>query len=155
MKANRTRPINLTVPTASDTDLVELDAQAVGIWLELLEDSKTPGRWDDPAIALDGWQLVTKQQEELLMGAVDRLISEVRAVRQGDATPLAAQDPLLDPYGLDLFTLQDIGGFLSTNGKSAAFILEEIRALQELANTGDAEALAELGKIVAIIVGVV
>lgn len=155
MKANRTRPVELSVPLVSETDLVELDAQAVGLWLELLEDAKTTGRWVDQAVPLAGWQLITLQQENMMLGAVDRLIGEVRATRNGFDTPLADQDPALDPFTLDLFSLRDLGGFLSTNGQSAAFILATIRQLLVDSAANDAIDSETLAKIAAIVVGVV
>ena len=155
MKANRTRPIALQVPLVVETDLVELDAQAVGIWLELLEDAKTPGRWLDQAIGAAGWQLITLQQENMMLGAVDRLIGEIRATRNGLDTPLAAQDPALDPFTLDLFSLRDVGGFLATNGESAAFILATIRQLLVESAASDAIDSETLARIAAIVVGVV
>lgn len=90
-----------------------------------------------------------------MLGAVDRLIGEVRATRNGLDTPLADQDPALNPFTLDLFSLRDVGGFLATNGESAAFILATIRQLLIDSAANDAIDSETLAKIAAIVVGVV
>lgn len=87
------------------------------------------------------------------MDATDRIVMEIRALRDGPDTPIEAQDPLLNPFNLELFTLREIAGRLSSDGESAAFILKQIRD-----KVGDSETdgtlLWGIIRIAAVIVGV-
>jgi len=154
MKANRNRPVLIPLPQAGDTELIELDARRIGTLLDLLEDAKTPGRWGDPDIALDGYQYIIQEQEAMLMGIGDRLIRELRAMRDGVNTPLAERDPALDPFTLELTCLRDIEETQIDPAGTTAAILARLEQLQIAANDGDAEALGELFRIGAIIAGV-
>jgi hypothetical protein len=87
------------------------------------------------------------------MDATDRIVIEIRALRNGVDTPLAARDPAINPFTLELTDLQDIADRLQSGGFSAGFFLEQIRNLQQAANEGDAESLEELLRIGAIIAG--
>lgn len=133
--------------------LVNYDARSVPATIRAIEGIKGRSFW----VNRSAWELayvrLSQQQARLLMDSTDRLVNEIRATRNGINTPLASQDPLLDPYTLELASLAEIAGNLSTNGSSAAFILEQIRVLQEAANAGDAESQAELLRIGAIIAG--
>jgi len=146
---------SLVAASPEEGELVELDAQLVPILLSAIGGRLGPSHYATPGDYLASWPRLAEAGERFLMGGIDRLVREVRALRDGSLTAIADQDPLLDPFTLELFSLRNVGGFLSTNGKSAAFILEEIRVLQVAANAGDAEAQAELVRIAAIIVGVV
>jgi len=89
------------------------------------------------------------------MGGIERVIREMRAMRNGQTTPLVDQDYLLNPFELDLFSIKDLGGFLSSNGESNAFILATIRQLLIDSAASDAIDSEVLAKIAAIVVGVV
>lgn len=133
--------------------LVNYDARSVPATIRAIEGIKGRSFWVDRATWELAYVRLSQQQARLLMDSTDRLVREIRATRDGVNTPLASQDPLLDPYTLELASLAEIAGNLSTNGSSAAFILEQIRLLQEAANAGDAESQAELLRIGAIIAG--
>lgn len=135
--------------------LVDYDARSVPATIRALEGVKGRSFWVDRATWEIAYNRLSQQQARLLLDSTDRIVREIRATRDGINTPLAAQDPALDPYTLDLASLAEIAGNLSTNGSSAAFILEQIRELQAQANAGDVESQAELLRIGAIIAGAI
>lgn len=146
---------NLIAPASPEQELVDFDAQMAPIMLSAIGGRIGPSHYATRFDYLASWPRLALVAEGLLMGGVDRLVREIRALRNGINTPLATQDAQLDPYTLPLSALSQIEGNLSTNGKSAAFILEEIRLLQASANAGDAESQAELLRIGAIIAGAI
>lgn len=89
------------------------------------------------------------------MDATDRLVTEIRALREGNLTPLIARDPKLDPYTLELTSLRDVNLALRSASGTVADILLRIETLQQQANAGDEESLAELLRIGAIVAGAI
>lgn len=142
---------SLISPPPEEGELVELDAQMVPILLSAIGGRLGPSHYQTREDWLETWPRLALAGERLLMGATDRIVSEIRAMRDGADTPLAAQDPTVNPYTLDLFSLRSIAGRLSTDGKSAAFILEEIRTILEAQGVGEDGQLEALLQIVALL----
>lgn len=142
-----------TFTDRDDTTLSLIVSSFIPSVVSSMETRNSRSFWATDADYSRAYQALKRQQWELLMDSTDRLISEIRATRNGVNTPLASQDPLLDPYTLPLSSLSDIAGNLFVNGESAAFILAGIRVLMQQANAGDAESQAELLRIGAIIAG--
>lgn len=133
--------------------LVQLSPEYIALTLRDLEAYKTRALWVTDADYAVAYQALCKQGASLLMDIGDRLIREIRATRDGQDTPMAARDPQIDPFTLDLFTLRDIAGRLSTNEESAAFILGQIRDALKSEDDGET-AFNVLRAIAAIVVGV-
>lgn len=128
-----------------------MDPAYVPIILADLEPRKVRNLWTDEASYQAGYDGIVKQQEALLMGAVDRIISEVRAVREGDATLLEFQDPTLDPYTLPLVSLATLQDQVFISGQDAVDKLEEIRLILEAQGEGEGGQLEALLQIVALL----
>lgn len=135
--------------------LVALSPYYIRMSLRDLEAYKTPALWVTEADWLVGYNAVCAQGASLLMDATDRLVREIRALRDGVDTPIAEQDPALDPFTLGLTSLRDIEETQLDPAGTTAAILARIEQLQTAANQGDAESLEELLRIGAIIAGVV
>lgn len=134
---------------------VTLSPSYIRLSLRDLEAYKTPALWVTNADWLVGYDAICKQGASLLMDATDRIVREIRALRDGVDTPLAEQDPALDPFTLGLTSLRDIEETQLDPAGTTAQILARIEALQTAANQGDAESLEELLRIGAIIAGIV
>jgi len=145
----------LLAPTETAGEIAEINARIVPIALTALETRKYRSFWLTDADYERGYNEITLLQRALLMGGIERIVREMRAMRNGQTTPLADQDYLLNPFELDLFSIKDLGGFLATNGESAAFILATIRQLLIDSAASDAIDSEVLAKIAAIVVGVV
>lgn len=145
----------LLAPLTTAGEIAEINARIVPIALTALETRKARSFWASEADYQVGYNEITLLQRALLMGGVERIVREIRALRNGQTTPLADEDYLLNPFDLDLFSIKDLGGFLATNGESAAFILATIRQLLIDSAANDAIDSETLAKIAAIVVGVV
>ena len=145
----------LLAPQTTAGEIAEINARIVPIALTALETRKARSFWESDADYAVGYNEITLLQRALLMGGVERIVREIRALRNGQTTPLADEDYLLNPFDLDLFSIKDLGGFLATNGESAAFILATIRQLLIDSAANDAIDSETLAKIAAIVVGVV
>lgn len=134
--------------------LVQVDAGFVPTLLHRLEVYKHEFPYSSAEEWAIGVDAVTRQQEQLLMDIGDRLISEVRALRNGQNTELAERDPQVDPYTLTSWTLQRLGdttgeGLNTANNHldNANYLLGEIKALLEAqagGETGQLEALQQI-----------
>lgn len=132
--------------------LVEADAHLVTLIVRELEPRKARAFYDSDeahAVALDA---ICRQQEKLLMDIGERIISEVRASRNGQDTVAEYQNPALDPYTLPLTSLADInttGRDTVTALSSVSDTLVEIKALLEAQSGGNLEDVA--GKLDTVI----
>lgn len=102
----------LEAPQIVDFILADLPANYVPTALSALETRKGRSFWltrDDWLTAL---QAISLFQQRLLMDATDRIVNEVRALRDGQLTPPEARDPQADPYTLPLTALTDINSNL-------------------------------------------
>lgn len=133
---------------------VNLSPYYIRLSLRDLEAYKTRALWVSEADFTEAYDALCKQGAALLMDATDRIVREIRALRNGNTTPLADQDPALDPFALGLVHLARLeNAYYGANG-SLGQAFDRLIQLQEEANAGDEESLAELLKIAAIIVGV-
>lgn len=105
-----------TVSAVTEHILADLNVNFVHIALGAIETRKAQSFWTDKVEwdrALDALCLF---EERLLMDATDRIVSEVRALRDGALTPPEAIDPSLNPYTLPLSSLRTIDNRLQTVG---------------------------------------
>lgn len=113
----------IAAPWAGDA-LVEVTASYVPTLLHRLEVYKLEFPYDDPDAWGDGIDLANRQQEALLMDATDRIVSEVRALRDGELTPLEDRDPQLDPFTLSLSSLRTVAFEVSEQGAALSAQLD-------------------------------
>lgn len=145
---------NPEVITAVEScEIINYDMRSVGLTIWALEKIKYRSNWVNRDTWITANRRLAEQQERLLMPCGEDIIRELRAMRDGPDTPLAAQDPSTDPFTLDLFSLRSIAGRLSTDGESAAFILADIRDALKSEEDGETM-IAVLRAIAAIVVGV-
>lgn len=114
-------------PISIDDEIAFIPVRYVPQIIEAIESRKSIAIYDsveEQAIAVNALNIA---QWELLMGSTDRIVSEIRALRDGTDTALQAQDMSINPFTLNLFSLRSIAGRLYTDGESAAFILGQIR----------------------------
>ena len=142
-------------PNRNDTTLSLIVSDYIPTTLSALETRSRRSFWASDEDFTRAYNEIKRQQWELLMDATDRIINEFRAMRDGINTPLAARDPQLDPYTLQLTSLRDISSALNGTDGTVNAILLRIEQLQSAANAGDEESLAELLRIGAIIAGAV
>lgn len=80
-----------------------------------------------------GLDLVNRQQEAYLMDIGERIISEVRATRDGAFTPVEARDPQADPYTLPLTSLRTVAASVDDTNADLSSLLGTTNAtLQEI-----------------------
>lgn len=155
MTTRKVTPLTVGVSFAypwENTVLPVVSARYVPMVLASLESRKLRFAWVSEADYVLGYDSICRLQEALLMDAADRIISEVRALRDGTTTPPALRDPQLDPYTLDLTTLADIDtsvGVVSTEVINAnTAIVGELQAIRALLEAQGGEELTEiLGKL--------
>lgn len=133
--------------------LVEMHAPFVPILLHRLEVFKSAFVYETEVDEAQGLDLVNRQQEALLMSAVDRIVSEIRALREGQATPVLARDPNLDPYGLQLTSLLDIAqdttSIVQSVRDGSGTVLDELRLIrQALAEGGGEDIISRLDTLI-------
>lgn len=115
------------------TVLVEAAGFYVPTLLHRLEVYKLSFPYEDDDDAALGETLTTAQQEALLMNIGDRLISEVRSLRDGNQTPAEMRDPQLDPYSLPLTSLRTIAASVDdTNADLSTLIGQGNQLLTEI-----------------------
>lgn len=141
-------------PLSLDDEIAFLPVRYIPMMIEALEARKSSAVYDNEAAYQIAMNAICIIQWELLMGSADRIISEIRAMREGKNTPLVDRDPTLNPYTLELTSLRDIAIPLNGPQGTVNAILLRLEQLQIAANEGDAESLAELAKIAAIVVGI-
>lgn len=144
MSTQRVTPLAISYQSATSWDaqiLVGLDASYVPMLLADTEARKLRFAWASNDAYAVGYQAVCELQEALLMSIGDRLISEVRALREGTLTPTEARDPELDPYTLPLASLRDlstqvttIAGAVAQGGDTVLSELQAIRASLQAEN---------------------
>lgn len=124
--------------------LVEVSANCVPTLLHRLQVYTLRFPYDTEEDYAEGYQFHVKQQEALLMDIGDRLISEVRALRDGIATAEAAKDPTLDPYTLPLYSLRALGQDVDDNTlelgaklDTATVVLQDILAAVQAQGGGE------------------
>lgn len=137
--------------------LVEVSALYVPTLLHRLEVYKLGFTYEDDSAQGEGLDLVNAQQEAILMDAADRIVSEVRALRDGNQTPAEARSPELDPYTLPLTSLRTIAAEVGdTNADLSALIgqtnttLEEIKAALAGGASGE-DVLGRLDVLIALL----
>lgn len=130
------------------TALVQMDAGYVPTLLHRMEVYKHRFAYPDAAAWATGWYAVTAQQEALLMDIGDRLLAEVRALRNGSFTDEVGRDLTVDPFTLALPTLGTVQGTIGFYGDehrnrldTANTTLAEIRDL--LTQQGGGEGIIE------------
>jgi hypothetical protein len=123
-----------------------------------LEPRKQAYFWNSPAEHEIGYEAVCRLGAALLMGIEDRLISEVRSLRDGPLTPLADRDPLADPYTLALTSLntlntsaQDLITSVELGTTDTVAKLEEIRALIATDSGDLTDVLSKLDILIALL----
>lgn len=132
--------------------LCEVSAAYVPTILADLEVRKTPRLSENEAAYALDYQNICEQQVALLMNIGDRIISEVRAGRNGNQTPLEARDPSLDPYELDLASLLGINvALVAADGRDVASILQSIEAKIEASGVDSDEILGLLQQVVLLL----
>lgn len=135
-----------------DTHLSIIVSGFVPAVLSALETRKASSFWVDETSWEAAYQAVTRQQWELLMDATDRIVNEVRALRNGQDTPLVDRNPLLDPYTLDLASLRSIERRLqNATGEQAGELLGQIRDILQSQGVGEEGQLDALLQIVALL----
>lgn len=146
------RPTAFTVPAGitgpwNGSVLAEVHAPYVPILLHRLEVFKEAFVYETEADEAEGLDLVNRQQEALLMNAVDRIVSEVRALRDGPLTPVLARDPNLDPYDLQLTSLstiaQDTSSVVQSVRDGSGTVLDELRLIRQSIAQGSQEDVLE------------
>lgn len=142
-------------PNRMDTTLSIIVSDYIPTTLSALETRSRRSFWTSDADFARAYNEIARQQWELLVDATDRIVSEIRALREGTATPLVDQNPALNPFNIELTSLRDINLALRGNEGSAHDALVRIEQLLTAANEGDAEALAELLRIGAVIAGAI
>lgn len=142
-------------PTPSVGILADVPVEYVPHTLSALESRKNRVFWETEADFINGYQGICLMQWGLLMDATNRIINEVRAGRDGPATPASARDPNLDPYELPLTSLATINAQLTTGGRSAAQILASIETIIQAQGTSDAEQLQALLRIATVVAGAI
>lgn len=133
------------------TVLVQVDARYVPTLLNDTEARKLRFTWNTDADYATGYEAICRQQEALLMDIGERLISEIRATRAGNLTPLLDRDPATDPYTLQLPTLGSLEAQLISGGRSAAAILASIETILQSQGAGEEGQLDALLQIVALL----
>lgn len=135
--------------------LVQVNAPFVPTLLHRLEVYKSRFAYESDADWGAGLDLVNRQQMELLMDIGDRLISEVRALRDGSATLPEERDPLIDPYTLTSMSLSRLHDIvnetgITTNGhlNNANNLLGEIKTILEAQSAGEGGQLEALQQII-------
>jgi len=152
------RPTSFTVPAGivgswAGSVLAEVHAHFVPILIHRLEVFKEAFVYASEAEEAEGLDLVNRQQEALLMSAVDRIVSEIRALRDGPATPALARDPELDPYDLNLTSLssiaQDTTSIVQSVRDGSGTVLDELRLIrQALAEGGGEDIISRLDTLI-------
>lgn len=118
------------------TVLVQIDARYVPTAWRDLEPRKLRFNYSDDAEFAIGYNSTCRYQEALLMDVADRLISEVRALREGAGSPIDTRDPALDPYGLALVSMADLIDRAEDGNATAADMLTELQAIRAAVETG-------------------
>lgn len=146
------RPTAFTVPPGiagqwAGSVLAEVHTPYVPVLLHRLEVFKEAFVYESEADEAEGLDLVNRQQEALLMSAVDRIVSEIRALRDGPATPALARDPNLDPYDLQLTSLstiaQDTSSVVQSVRDGSGTVLDELRLIRQGLAEGSQEDVLE------------
>lgn len=123
----------LSVPVIAAFILADLPVAFVPTVLSAIETRKGRSFWvdrDQWSLALDG---LNEFQRRLLMDASDRIVNEVRALRDGNLTPAEARDPLLDPYTLPLTSLRTVAAEIGdTNADLSAILATTNETLQQI-----------------------
>lgn len=162
MTTRRVTPLTVGRSSAypwENTVLPVVSARYVPMVLASLESRKLAFAWETPADYELGYDSICRLQEALLMDAADRIVSEVRALRAGQVTPVEARDPQLDPYTLDLPSLGNLNTSLldltteqQVSNDAIVGELQAIRALLEAEAGGDlTEVLGKLDILIALL----
>lgn len=103
----------LSLPDNPSFILADLPVALIPAALSALETRKGRSFWADTNEWDAGLDALNLFQVRLLMDATDRIVNEVRALRDGTTTPLPSRDPLADPYTLELTSLRDVNAQVS------------------------------------------
>lgn len=137
--------------------LADLPANCVHIVLSSIETRKGRSFWVDKNAWIEGLQALCEFQRRLLMDSTERIISEVRALRDGDQTPLEWRDPTVDPYTFPAWSLRDIGQATfeireSTNNSGYGGLLTVLEQIRDnLAAGGETGVLDRLDQIILLL----
>lgn len=142
---------SLISPPPEEGELVELDAQMVPILLSAIGGRLGPSHYQTREDWLATWPRLALAGERLLMSGVDRIVSEIRALRMGELTPENWRDPAISPYNFDATSLVKIQFNLQDNEGSAAQILARIEDILQRTEEGDGNSLEALLQIVALL----
>lgn len=145
-------------PNRDNTTLSVIVSDYIPTTLSALETRSSRSFWITDEDFARAYNEIKRQQWELLMDATDRIINEIRAIRQGDNTPENFQDPTLNPYSLGLtslediqFNLQDNNGTLAQIAARQEILLGEIKTILENQAAGEGSELEALLQIVALL----
>lgn len=134
-------------------ELLNYDARMVPHTIRALYGLTGRSFWVDKPTWIEANNRLALQIERLLMPCGDALISEIRALRNGNLTPPEARDPSIDPFSLNLVSLRSLEFPLYNDTQSVAYTLQDIR--DALRSEEDGETLiAVLRAIAAIVVGI-
>lgn len=135
--------------------LAQVDAGYVPTLLHRLEVYKHEFAYDDAASWAIGVDAITRQQEEFLMDIGQRIIQEVRAIRDGDQTSEYDMGEE-NAYFVSATSLLDLWTLTDSYGQQQQQQLEDVKAkLDEVKEAilaggggGDPEAWARLDQII-------
>lgn len=137
-----------------DFHLSEVVSGFVPAVLSALETRKGRSFWDSEPSFTAAYQANTIQQWRLLEDVTERIINEIRALRNGQDTPLIDRNPALDPYTLDLASMRSLEVRLQTvTGEQAGALLGEIRDIllqQGLGEDGQLDALLQIVALLSV-----
>lgn len=152
-KVNHFEAQRVYIPDAYTT-LSVIESALIPTMLSALETRKGRSFWAGYSSWSEAYQDLCKQQWELLMDAADRIVLEIRALRDGVQTDPAYRDPNVDPFTVQATSLNWMFGTMySSEGVPFGQVLGQMLALQQAAAQGDTEALEQLTRIAAVIAG--
>jgi len=141
-----------SAPAWTATVLTPISAAYVPLHLRDLEAWKLASLWGGPTSYPAAYDALNLQGIALLTDVTDRIINEVRALRNGQDTAVLDRNPALDPYTLDLASLRSLERRLQTaTGEQAGALLGQIRDILLQQGTTDGDQLDALLQIVALL----
>lgn len=144
----------LIAPDIPASILADMPVNSVPFILSAIETRKGYSFWETKEDWYRALDFLNKAQVRLLMDSTDRIVNELRAMRNGTATDPAFRDPTLDPYTLPLSTLGNLNfNTFTMLTEFQAYRPEIIAKLEEvrqaiLASGGGAESLEKLDTII-------
>ena len=140
--------------------LTPLPADYVHIALSSLETRKSRSFWIDREEHAKALTLLAATQGGILMDATDRIVNEIRALRDGAETIAEERDPLVDPYSLTSNSLSSLNSRIFDVEKALYETLDpvndrlvEIRDLLAQQTGGDPEEILNRLDTVILLLG--